>query len=193
MIDIAAGAKHSFAVHKNGRVYGWGTNDRAQTGIPRHPDDNAMITKPTRIRSLESHGRIKQLDGGNSNSIAVTERGDCLVWGRIDNFATGLEIDTIPSENALIDTRGRKTTLLTPTRIPGLKVSSVAAGAEHCLAVAEDGKAYSWGFSMGGRTGQGTDDDVECATLIENKAVRGQKIVWAGVVGSFSVLASMAL
>ncbi len=107
--DIAAGANRSFAIHQNDRAYGWGTNAHAQTGIPRAAEDeNAMITKPTIIKSLEGHGRIRQLDGGNYNSAAVTDGGECLAWGRIDNFATGLKIDSIPTENTVLDTRGGK-------------------------------------------------------------------------------------
>ena len=86
----------------------------------------------------------------------------------------------------------RKKILTIPMRIPGIEVSRVAAGGEDCLAVTKHGKAYSGGFSMGGRTGQGWDDDVECATLIDNTAIRGQKITWAGAGGTFSVLASKA-
>jgi regulator of chromosome condensation len=191
--DIAAGASHSFAVHKSGRVYSWGSNDYAQTGIARSAEDETPMTaKPTTIRSLQSYGRIKQLDGGNFNSIAVTEDGKCLTWGRIDNFATGINVQKIPLEDAILDTRDRKKILTRPTRIPGIEVSFAAAGGEHCIAVTKDGKAYSWGFSMGGRTGQGTDDDIECATLIDNKAIRGQKIVWAGAGGTYSILASKA-
>lgn len=42
------------------------------------------------------------------------------------------------------------------------------------------------------QTGQGTDDDIEEATLIDNSAVRGQHLNWCGAGGQYSMLASPA-
>jgi regulator of chromosome condensation len=66
----------------------------------------------------------------------------------------------------------------------------VACGHDNSFAITKDGKAYSWGFSANYQTGQGSDDDVEEATLIDNTAVRDRKLVWAGAGGQFSILAA---
>jgi len=71
-------------------------------------------------------------------------------------------------------------------------VASVAAGTDHSFAVSRDGRAYSWGFSANGRTGQGQEDDIEIPTLLDSKAVRDKKIAFAGAGGPFSILASVA-
>jgi regulator of chromosome condensation len=68
----------------------------------------------------------------------------------------------------------------------------VSAGTDNSFAVTTDGKAYSWGFSANYQTGQGTDDDVEAPTLIDNTAVRGKQLVWAGAGGQFSIVAGDA-
>ena len=65
-------------------------------------------------------------------------------------------------------------------------------GTDHTIAITTDGKAYSWGFSANYQTGQGTDEDVEVATLIDNTAVRGKRLVYAGAGGQYSVLAALA-
>jgi regulator of chromosome condensation len=64
----------------------------------------------------------------------------------------------------------------------------VAAGSDNSFAIDRDGKVYSWGFSANFQTGLGTDDDVEVATLIENTAVKGKKLIGAGAGGQFGVL-----
>ncbi len=64
------------------------------------------------------------------------------------------------------------------------------AGSDTSLAITTDGKAYSWGFSANYQTGQGTTDDVEVATHIDNTALRGKKLNWAGAGGQFSVFTS---
>lgn len=191
IVDIAAGSEHSFAIHRNGQVYSWGANGHAKTGIIQGVGNlDAMVTHPTVVESLKSHGPLKHMDGGNNHSIAVTADGKCLVWGRIDSFVTGLDVESIAPADVIYDSRGKKKTLRVPTVLPGLQVAFAAAGGEHCLAITSDGKAYSWGFSMGGQTGLGTDDDVEHATLINSKSVRDQHLVWAGAGGTYSILAS---
>lgn len=72
-----------------------------------------------------------------------------------------------------------------------VKASFVAASSDTSFAISSDGKAYSWGFSTMFQTGQGTDDDIEVPTLIDNTAVKDRKIVWAGVGGQFGMLAAI--
>lgn len=67
----------------------------------------------------------------------------------------------------------------------------VAASGEVTIAVAKDGKAYSWGQSSQGNLGQGPEENVIGAHQIDNTAVRGRKLVWAGCGGVFSALAAL--
>lgn len=55
-----------------------------------------------------------------------------------------------------------------------------------------EGTAYSWGFSTNYQTGQGTIDDIEVPTLIDNTAVRGKKLIAAGAGGQFSILLGLS-
>lgn len=71
-------------------------------------------------------------------------------------------------------------------------VVAVAAGFDNSFAVTGDGKAYSWGFSSNYQTGQGTIDDVEKPTLIDNTAIREKKIIAAGAGGQYSILLGKA-
>ena len=68
----------------------------------------------------------------------------------------------------------------------------MAAGTDNSFALTDDGKVYSWGFSANYQTGQGTSDDIEIPTLIDNTAVREKELVYAGAGGQFSILASYA-
>ena len=193
IVDMGAGAHHSFAVHKNGKVYGWGLNSYGETGIDDHAGENeATILKPTVVESLSGHGKITCISGGNHHTVAVTEQGVCLAWGRIDAFGTGLKINTLPAENVIFDDNGKARILTVATPIPGLNATYAAAGSDHSIAITKDGKAYSWGFSADYQTGLGKDDDVECATLLDNTAVREKHLTWAGAGGQYSVVAGEA-
>jgi regulator of chromosome condensation len=102
IINIGAGSDHSFAIHKNGNVYSWGLNSFGQTGIFENAGENEAVTPiPTVVESLKNHGRVTCITGGNHHSIAVTDEGECLVWGRLDGYATGLKLDSLPSKNII--------------------------------------------------------------------------------------------
>lgn len=185
---VACGSYHSFAVHESGKVYAWGLNNFGETGIKEGAgESNAAIVHPTVVESLSSK-KITQLAGGAHHSIAATEDGECLVWGRLDGYQTGLKIDTLPDENVIKDERGRPRILIEPTAVPGIKAQFVTAASDHSIAIDKDGRAWSWGFSATYQTGQGTQDDIEVATVIDNTAVRGKKLNGAGAGGQFSVL-----
>lgn len=47
---------------------------------------------------------------------------------------------------------------------------------------------YSWGFSSNYQTGQGTIDDIEKPTVIDNTAIREKKIIGAGAGGQYSIV-----
>ncbi|PCG98507.1 Regulator of chromosome condensation, RCC1 [Penicillium occitanis (nom. inval.)] len=191
-VDISAGADHSFAVHKDGSVYGWGLNNYGQTGIAsKAGESEAGVLKPTVIPSLKGQNKITQISAGNFNTLAITDKNECLVWGRIDNHATGIDASTLAEEDVIFDDRGRPRILTNATRIPNLEVAYATYGTEHAIAVTTDGKAYSWGFNSSNQTGQPGDDDVKVATLINSKAVQEKKFVWAGAGGQYGMIATV--
>lgn len=191
--SISCGAFHSFAIDKTGTVFAWGLNSFGETGIPEGAgEDGGVVLHPTPIEALRQHGEVVCLDGGAHHSVAVTNAGQCLVWGRIDGYQTGLQIDTIPDTSTIKDNKGNPRILTVPTHVPGFNATWAAAGSDHTIAITKDGKAYSWGFSANYQTGQGAMEDVEVATLIDNTAVREKKLNWAGAGGQYSVLTAPA-
>ena len=190
IVEIGSGADHSFAVHENGHVYGWGANNYGQTGIDkRDGEDFANILRPQSIPGLGVEGRVTSISGGNHHSVAVTERGACLTWGRVDTKALGLDIENLPEESIVRDAHDKPRILTVASQVPDLDAVHAAAGSDHCVVVSREGKAYSWGFGVSGQLGLGGTDDVGLATVIENKAVRDQALAWAGAGGQYSILA----
>lgn len=194
MTMVGAGSFHSFAVHKNGKVYAWGLNSFGETGIAKEIGDGGEsdVHHATIIDSLTKFGKVISIDGGAHHTVAVTDKGELLVWGRVDGYQTGLPLSALPEDEIVRDSANNPRILKVPTKIPGINAVQAAAGSDHCVAVAQDGKAYAWGFSATYQTGLGTDDDVEVATHIDNTATRGKKLVRAGCGGQFSVLAGIA-
>ncbi|TVY43224.1 Protein pim1 [Lachnellula subtilissima] len=189
--QIACGAYHCFAIDESGLVYAWGSNNFGQTGIQDGAGQgDATILKPGIVESLRPY-KIREIQGGEHHSIACTEDGELLIWGRCDDGQAGIKLDDQPKDRLVFDEWG-KPRILMPTMIPSIHAVSVAAGIDNSFAVTSEGKAYSWGFSANYRNGQGTDDTVKEATLVISADIKDKKLSYAGCGGQFSVLAGPA-
>lgn len=186
---IGCGDYHSFAIDKSGKVYSWGLNTFGQTGIPKDEgDENDTIKTPTVVESLEEFD-IKQIVGGGHHTLSITESGQVLIWGRIDNAQGGMEVSKFNKDDLFFDENDKPRFLVRPVVLPDLEGRFAAAATDSCLVVTDDGEAYSWGFSANYQTGQGTTDEITEATQIDNTAVRDKNLLWCGAGGQFSVLA----
>lgn len=83
--------------------------------------------------------------------------------------------------------------MILPLMMTGVKANSVAAAIDDCLLTTKSGAAFSWGFGSNYRTGQGTENSITEATEINNSAVKGKILTFAGCGGMFSVLAGPAV
>ncbi|KAI1763608.1 RCC1/BLIP-II [Hypoxylon sp. FL1150] len=189
-VKIAAGSYHSFYIDNHGKLHSWGLNNFSQTGHAEHAgQDNAIITTAKAVRALRNY-QIVHVDGGEHHSVACSADGKLFAWGRIDSHQVGLPKDAFNEENSIMGANGKPRILVQPTIIPDVSASFVAAGTDTSIAITPDGQAYSWGFSENYQTGLGTIEDVEIPTIIDNSAVRDEKLVWAGCGGQYSMLAS---
>ncbi|RMZ88764.1 hypothetical protein DV736_g4006, partial [Chaetothyriales sp. CBS 134916] len=193
IVSIHAATNHAFAIDSHGDTWAWGSNNFGQTGITSGAGQGeAVVCPPQKVTSLKG-SKMQTVDGGLHHSIALTQSGQCLVWGRVDGFQTGLDVTKLPVDDAskvITDARGNPRILLHPTALPIPSSVYVAAGSDHNFAVTAEGKAYSWGFNATYQCGQGTDDDVQTATLMNGKQIRDEQIVWAGAGGQYGMLAS---
>jgi regulator of chromosome condensation len=187
--SIFASSNHAFAIDTAGNTWAWGLNNFAQTGIDVGAgEDGGSITAPTKVPALAGLN-MKMLSGGTHHSIASTQTGKTFVWGRLDGCQAGVDISKLPEEIVRRDDRGLARILLKPTLLP-FSSAYVTAASEHNIAITPDGTAYSWGFNGNYQCGQGDEDEVKIATLIDNTAVRGKNLVWAGTGGQFSMFAA---
>ncbi|KAH8666497.1 regulator of chromosome condensation 1/beta-lactamase-inhibitor protein II [Xylariales sp. PMI_506] len=188
---IAAGNYHSFYKDNQGRIWSWGLNNYSQTG---HNDDqgkdDAMVLTPKVVESLKDKD-IVAITGGEHHSLAVTSGGALLTWGRVDGHQVGQPSEIFTEDNTIYDEFGKPRILAEPTATKVTDAKFIVTGTDTSFAIDNAGKVYSWGFSANYQTGQGTGDDIEVPTLIDNTAVRGRKLIWAGSGGQYSALAAI--
>lgn len=189
--DIGVGLYHSFAVHENDTVYAWGSNNFGQTGVSSSAGQNdAIVPFPTEVRSFRNHPTLVAIFGGKDHSIAITDSGQCLVWGRIDNKALGIGLEDMPLSDIIHDKYGRPRILKQPTLLKGISGKAIfaTAGTDHSFIITDKGKAYSWGFNAHSQTGQYGVDEVEKPSLLHSKYLEGKKLVSAAAGGQFSIV-----
>jgi regulator of chromosome condensation len=194
LVSISSGDYHGFAIAEDGHVWSWGVNNYCETGYPGNAGaDDANVLTPRIVASLEGKN-VQEVAAGSHHNIAFTKDGQALVWGRCDGSQTGLTTDflaSIDDEERLMKNNGKPKILIEPTPLPDLKnIVTGSCGPDHSIVIDKDGKAHSWGFSANYQTAQGTDDDIDTPTMIDNTAVRDVKLVWAGCGGQYGVLAS---
>lgn len=190
-VAIFAGSNNAFAVDSEGNTWAWGLNNFCQTGIDAGAGEDAgSITAPTKVAALAGLD-IKMIASGTHHTVACTKTGETYVWGRVDGCQMGMDVSDLPEDFLRRDSREKPRILTKPTKLPFLS-AHVTASSEHCIAITPEGKAYSWGFNATYVCGQGEMDEVKVATIIDNTAIRDQKLVWAGTGGQFTLFASNA-
>ncbi|KAK4204243.1 regulator of chromosome condensation 1/beta-lactamase-inhibitor protein II [Triangularia verruculosa] len=211
IFDIATGPDHSFAIDSTGKVFGWGLDNYAQTGVtnPSRSEEGSglFIETPTRLTNLEKilekkGKKIRYLTGGNSHSLCLLDDGSVWSWGRVDNCATGLDLEKLTKneewerEMIVKDGRGRARIVLCPVRIlpkdgeggDDVRIKWVEAGAEHGVAVTEEGRVVTWGFNASHQTGH-KGEEIKVPRMVALKGdLEGVEFSWAGAGGHFTIL-----
>lgn len=152
--------------------------------------NDAIVAFPTEVRSFRKQEKLATIFGGKDHSIALTESGKCLIWGRIDNKALGIAREDMPESDIIYDEYNRPRILKQPSVLGSVsgKVVSATAGTDHSFAITEDGKGYSWGFNAQSQAGQPGLDEVEKPTVLHSKSLEGKKLVGAAAGGQFSIV-----
>ncbi|KAF3508820.1 hypothetical protein F2Q69_00004960 [Brassica cretica] len=140
--QIACGDSHCLAVTMDGEVQSWGRNQNGQLGL----GDTEDSLVPQKIRAFEGI-RIKMVAAGAEHTAAVTEDGDLYGWGwgRYGNLGLGDRNDRLVPERV--------------TSASGEKMSMVACGWRHTIAVSYSGALYTYGWSKYGQLGHGDLED----------------------------------
>ncbi|CAM8947795.1 unnamed protein product [Rhodiola kirilowii] len=143
VLSVNCGADHTTAYsNKQLQVYSWGWGDFGRLGHGNSSD--LFIPQP--IQALQGM-HIKQIACGDSHCLALSMEGDVWSWGRNQNGQLGLGT----SEDSLVPQKVQA--------FQGTSIKMVAAGAEHSVAVSEDGELYGWGWGRYGNLGLGDRND----------------------------------
>ena len=143
IMQASCGDSHTAVVSTLGAIYSWGAGTYGRLGHGSEGD----IHLPTAISTFKGK-RMYMIACGFRHNLALSVHGEVFAWGAGNYGVTGLfDLKDIRS-------------LLIPLKIQfleGKKVTQVAVGAWHSLAITSAGEVWAWGYHGHGRLGLGSD------------------------------------
>jgi alpha-tubulin suppressor-like RCC1 family protein len=165
---IAAGFAHTLAVTSTGAVLAWGKNYNSDLANGS-TTDSAVPVRPI----LPAGTKVTAVAAGTDDSLALTSTGAVLAWGlndygQLGNGSTGNNVAPV---NATLPA--------------GTKVTAIAAGARHTLALTSTGSVLAWGYNADGELGDGnrTSSNVP----VDVKLPPGTKVTAVAAGGYYSL------
>ncbi len=149
---VAAGDGISAAITPTGRLLTWGRNGQNQLAQKGSVPAGHDVLKPTRARQV-AHP-VRAVDAGLRHLVVLTTDGDVYMFGvDVHGKPVGQRID-----------------------VPGRwgRVTAIAAGEDHTLALTRHGQIVGWGANDLGQLGTGDTTHQLTPTLITLPGARGE-------------------
>jgi alpha-tubulin suppressor-like RCC1 family protein len=136
-IAVATGFAHSAVATSTGAVYSWGKNDDGDLGNGSTAD-SAQAVKA----NLPAGAKVTDV-AVSEHDLAVTSAGALFAWGfgqygQLGNGGTGSSSNPV-----------------SVTLPAGVKVTAVAVGSLHSVALTSTGSVLAWGYNADGELGDG--------------------------------------
>ncbi|CAM1510172.1 Fc.00g005070.m01.CDS01 [Cosmosporella sp. VM-42] len=173
IVDLAAGMGHIVAVLDNGDAYGWGNCRKSQAGEP-----GQVLHTPRKIEGLDfkvtraicgreftslfgdtASGKLRVL-GSDKGGIITGAPDSASEWK--DVGASWGNVYILKQDGSLLSWGRDDHGQLPPPNLP--KLSKIAIGSEHVVALSVGGEVLSWGWGEHGN----------CGPKVENNDVKGR-------------------
>ena len=188
IVQMAAGAKHSLALDRDGFVYACGANDSGQLG-------NGTTSWSSLFSPVGGVTNIVELAAGGAHSLALVTNGTVQAWGNNDYGQLGdgttsgrtsaIQIGSLTNVFAIAAGYGHNLAVMSnetiqawgennygqlgdgttnnranPVLTIGLSnVVAIASGQYHNLALESNGTVWAWGYNSRGQLGDGTTNN----------------------------------
>ncbi|MGI8411580.1 MAG: RCC1 domain-containing protein [Solirubrobacteraceae bacterium] len=157
---VAVGAVHSLALSATGQLYAWGDNAFGELGDGT--TTGAHMPVAVAAGAIPAGTKIAEIAGGSGFSVALSASGQLYAWGynRHGELGDGTTTDSnVPVAVSAGDIP------------PGTKITQIAAGDRHSLALSSTGQLYAWGHNTYGQLGKGTITDSHVPVAVSAGAI----------------------
>ena len=149
-VMLRNGGSFLFLVRADGSIVGWGDNRRGQLGAP----EAKLYTLPTYVATGIDGNALKDIQCGNENTLFLMKDGTVFTCGTNARGTQGL---------------GKLEKFVkTPRQIPTLsRITKVACGFGHNIALDEDGHVWIWGRNDHGQLGTGDKKPLDTPIMMD--------------------------
>ncbi|PSC69842.1 E3 ubiquitin-ligase HERC2 [Micractinium conductrix] len=155
IVSVACGANHSLAISETGQLWSCGRGRHGQLGHG-HFHDEGLLQLVETIR----HERIVSVAAGRAHSVALAADGKIFSWGDASRGQLGhAQLAAMmqgPNPAPLSIPFPQAIQSLEPARLkPPARVTAIAAGGDHSMAVTVAGTLLAFGCNKHGQLGTG--------------------------------------
>ncbi|XP_012707793.2 regulator of chromosome condensation [Fundulus heteroclitus] len=170
--DAFCGAYLTFAVSKEGYVYGFGLSNYHQLGTK----NTAMCFVPVKLTCFKNSTTAwVDFSGGQHHTLCLDAEGQVYSLGRAEYGRLGL------GEGAEEKSE--------PTPVPAMEpVKGVSCGASVSYAVTRQGSLYAWGMGTNLQLGTGEEEDEWSPVKMTGKQLENREVLQASSGGQHTVL-----
>lgn len=159
VVSVCAGANHTMAISETGQLWTCGRGRHGQLGHG-HFHDEGLLTLVETIR----HERIVSAAAGKAHSMALAADGKIFTWGDARMGQLGHQhlapLMQGPNPQPIAMPVPQAILSLEPSRLrPPQRVTAIAAGGNHSMAVTVGGTLLAFGSNKHGQLGTGDKMD----------------------------------
>ena len=186
IVGLACSDLHCLALSAEGEVYSWGSASMGRLGVGSDALSlvNGEALQPMLVKRLQGC-YIVQVVCAKANSACLSVAGDVFSWG-----ATSHGLASCPRNSCAQEEPG----LLLGGAADGNRVTSLAMGKLHALALSASGVVFSWGWAGDAALGLGPATDggnlcraVTAPTALAALAAHPVRQIACGDTSSFAV------
>ena len=141
---VHAGSSHSAAISRRGELFMWGLASSGEVGQGSWSPTEVLV--PRMISNLGKM-RVVSICAGANHTLAISECGQLLSCGRGRHGQLGHGHFHDEAQLRIVEA------------VQTQRIVSVAAGKFHSMALAADGRLFTWGAASCGQLGHETSDD----------------------------------
>ncbi|KAI1894924.1 hypothetical protein AGOR_G00120770 [Albula goreensis] len=170
--DVFCGAYFTFAVSKEGHVYGFGLSNYHQLGT----SGTNTCFSPVKLTAFKnSTTSWVSFSGGQHHTVCLDSEGKVYSLGRAEYGRLGLGQGAEEKSE--------------PTPVPGVdSAHAVACGASVSYAVTKQGLAFAWGMGTNLQLGTGEEEDEWSPVLMSGKQLENRAVLSVSSGGQHTVL-----
>ncbi len=164
---ICQGEIHCMALTTEGRVYAWGSNFHNQLGDGTSSNRHGPVAVST--SGVLAGKTVTAINDGRFHSMARTSDGRLYTWGRNAEGQLGDGTTTNRNTPVAVNMTGV---------LAGKTIVKMDGGFTHTVAIASDGRLYSWGANNRGQLGDGTTTNRPLPVAVDmTGALAGKTVV----------------